>query len=100
MLIAAPTEALAANKVNVLNDTEWNSFIEEIISETIEKKTKNVEIFREMNEDLKTCLNEERLDEEEFIFEFEEVEDKLSYDSLKTIWREVEDLVSNILNKL
>ena len=41
------------------------------------------------------------LDTHELIWtSFEEVEDKLSYDSLKTIWREVEDLVSNILNKL
>jgi len=30
---------------------------------------------REMNEDLKTCLNEERLDEEEIVFEFEEIEE-------------------------
>jgi len=30
---------------------------------------------REMNEDLKTCLNDERLDEEEIVFEFEEIEE-------------------------
>lgn len=33
LLIAAPTKALAANKVNVLNDIEWNSFIEEKIEQ-------------------------------------------------------------------
>ena len=33
LLIATPTKALAANKVNVLNDIEWNSFIEEKIEQ-------------------------------------------------------------------
>jgi len=47
-----------------------------IVKRSTAKNLKNRYLdAREMNEDLKTCLNEERLDEEEFIFEFEEVED-------------------------
>ena len=48
-----------------------------IVKRSTAKNLKNRYIdAREMNEDLKTCLNEERLDEEEFIFEFEEIEEE------------------------
>ena len=41
------------------------------------------------------------LDTHELIWvSVEEVENKLSYDSLKKIWREVKDLVSNILKNI
>jgi len=48
-----------------------------IVKRSTAKNLKNRYLdAREMNEDLKTCLNEERLDEEEIVFEFEEIEDK------------------------
>ena len=47
-----------------------------IVKRSTAKNLKNRYLdAREMNEDLKTCLNEERLDEEEFIFEFSEAEE-------------------------
>ena len=50
-----------------------------IVKRSTAKNLKNRYLdAREMNEDLKTCLNEERLDEEEIVFEFEEIEDKKS----------------------
>ncbi len=51
-----------------------------IVKRSTAKNLKNRYLdAREMNEDLKTCLNEERLDEEEFVFEFSEIdEDKKS----------------------
>ena len=48
-----------------------------IVKRSTAKNLKNRYLdAREMNEDLKTCLNEERLDEDEIVFEFEEIEDK------------------------
>ena len=72
--------ALKHIKEELPNVKEKNNDIPNSIANIVKRSTaKNLKNryldAREMNEDLKTCLNEERLDEEEFIFEFEEIED-------------------------
>lgn len=62
--------------VKEINSDIPNS-VANIVKRSTAKNLKNRYLdAREMNEDLKTCLNEERLDEDEIVFEFEEIEDK------------------------
>ena len=68
------------------NDNIPNS-VANIVKRATAKNLKNRYLdAREMNEDLKTCLDESRLEEEEFIFEFPEIEeDKKSKKALSEL---------------
>ncbi|MBQ3021124.1 MAG: Stk1 family PASTA domain-containing Ser/Thr kinase [Bacilli bacterium] len=59
-----------------LENNEIPSSVANVVKKSTAKNVKNrYQDAREMNEDLKTCLSDVRLDEEEYVFEFPEVED-------------------------
>ena len=72
--------ALKHIKETIPNVKEENASIPTSVANIVKRATaKNLKNryldAREMNEDLKTCLDESRIDEEDYVFEYPEVED-------------------------
>ena len=72
--------ALKHIKENIPNVKDENPTVPTSVANIVKRATaKNLknryQDAREMNQDLKTCLDESRVDEEEYIFEFSEIEE-------------------------